>query len=257
MENEQGEKFFIKVAGCQTIEGPDDREAAINTLQKSVTLYKELSHPALIQFVTSGTAGNLFYVVFNWHEGECLFDHWNFEKYHQNTQLMAPKEKFKQLPEIKKRQVMNQIFDFMLLVESNGYVAVDFYDGSLMYDFTTDQLIICDIDLFEKGEIKNLLGEDYWGSKRFKAPEEYRKGAPITIQTTIFTLGALIFHLFGEYPESVLGEIKKQNCFIPLTKEQVGFSDKGYEAVVKAVAEKPEERYGSIQEFYQNWLNYF
>lgn len=257
LQNEEGEKFFVKIAGCLTQNGPENRVAVIDTLQKSVPLYQELSHPTLIQLVTSGWSGELFYVVFHWREGSCLFDHWNFGKYQENLDLVAPKEQFKQLPTIKKRQVTQHIFEFMLLVENKGYVAVDFYDGSLMYDFEKDQLTICDIDLFEKGEVKNLLGEDYWGSKRLKAPEEYQVSASITIQTTIFTLGALMFHLLGEYPASVLEEIRQQNRFIPLEKEQTEFSGLEYEVVMKAVAEKPEERYESIQEFYQNWLDCF
>ena len=38
----------------------------------------------------------------------------------------------------------------METVAECGYVAIDLYDGSLMYDFKQDRLTICDIDLFAK-----------------------------------------------------------------------------------------------------------
>lgn len=37
------------------------------------------------------------------------------------------------------------IFNFHKSVAEKGYVSVDSYDGSIMYDFKTDKTAICDI----------------------------------------------------------------------------------------------------------------
>lgn len=81
--------------------------------------------------------------VFEWTEGECLFDHWNFEKYKRDTALISPKEKFRELPVGKKLSTVDVLFSFLQNVNKKGYIAVDFYDGSIMYDFSTDKTTIC------------------------------------------------------------------------------------------------------------------
>ena len=65
-----------------------------------------------------------------------------------------------------------------------------------MYDFQTDRITICDIDLFRKKPAINDMGEHYWGTKRLKAPEEYCYGAAIDEVTNVYTLGALLFDSF-------------------------------------------------------------
>lgn len=122
--------------------------------------------------------------------------HWNFEKYKRDTALKSPKEKFRELPVSKKLSTVDVLFSFLQNANKKGYIAVDFYDGSIMYDFSTDKTTICDIDLFRKVPVINDKGDDWFGSKRLKAPEEYIKGEAIDEQTNIFTLGALIFDFF-------------------------------------------------------------
>jgi len=56
--------------------------------------------------------------------------------------------------------------------------------------------MICDIDFFREKPVINDMGQDWWGTKRFKAPEEYILGAKIDEDTNVFTLGALIFDFF-------------------------------------------------------------
>lgn len=56
---------------------------------------------------------NQFYVtIFEWAKGECLFDHWNFDKYQRDTTLKSPKDKFKQLPVGKKLDAVDVLFSF-------------------------------------------------------------------------------------------------------------------------------------------------
>lgn len=42
-------------------------------------------------------------------------------------------------------------------IEAKGYVAVDFYDGSILYDFNSNTTKICDIDLYQKKPFINTM----------------------------------------------------------------------------------------------------
>ncbi|WP_163976313.1 hypothetical protein [Paenibacillus alvei] len=92
---------------------------------------------------------------------------------------------------------MEVIFSFHEHVEAQGYVAKDFYDGSILYDFTTIRTKICDIDFYRKSPAVNEIGEHFWGAARSKSPEEYELGAPIDSRTNVYNLGAIAFGLLG------------------------------------------------------------
>ena len=94
--------------------------------------------------------------------------------------------------------VFSDIMSFFECVASRNYAAIDFYDGSVMYDFVNEKTTICDIDLFRKQPFINDMGR-MWGSSRFQSPEEYQLGADIDEITNVYTLGATAFALFGEY----------------------------------------------------------
>ena len=130
-----------------------------------------------------------------------LFDYWNFDKYDREQDLIRPSVRFHNLSADKKLSAVECIFSFMEVVAAKRYVAVDLYDGSLLYDFGNDRMMLCDIDLFRKQPAYNDMGEEYWGSKRLKAPEEYVLGAVVDERTNVFTVGALLFGFFGTYTQ--------------------------------------------------------
>jgi hypothetical protein len=45
-----------------------------------------------------------------------------------------------------------------IIVSEQGYVAIDFYDGSIMFDFSNKRTIICDIDYYSKMPYINTIG---------------------------------------------------------------------------------------------------
>jgi serine/threonine protein kinase len=254
VKKQNGEKLFIKVAGAQTMNSFRTPEETVNALKQSIKIYEDLRDELLIDLVTYGSHGKLFFLVFRWATGECLFDHWNFEYYRENPQILSPREKFKQLRLDKKTKVANQILTFMEHVERKGYVAVDFYDGSLMYNFETDELTICDIDFFQKRPVMNNIGEDYWGTKHMKAPEEYQLHASIDSRTNVFTIGALFFHIFSTYDRETIRKIYTDKQFIQTSIEGWELTSNLYNIALKAVQFSPEDRYQTVHEFKETWL---
>ena len=136
-----------------------------------------------------------------------------------------------------KLTVFRDILSFFEYIASQNYVAIDFYDGSIMYDFENGKMTICDIDFFRKQPCSNDMGR-MWGSSRFQAPEEFQLGAVIDEITNVYTVGATAFALFGEYNR---------------TRDKWQLSDKLFEVVTKAVSDNRAERQQSIRQLREEW----
>ncbi len=133
--------------------------------------------------------------------------------------------------------VFNEILSFHAYVIDKGYVAVDFYDGSIMYDFVQMKTVICDIDFYSRMPYTNNMGR-MWGSSRFMSPEEFELGAVIDEVTNVYLMGATAFALFGEYERT-------------LDKWQL---DEGsYRVALKAVSNDRSIRQQSIRQFIYEW----
>ncbi|WP_196599605.1 hypothetical protein [Pectinatus frisingensis] len=247
------ERYFVKVAGLKTIESVRTPEEAVASLKKAMLIYENIKHPNLIELVKHYSLGEIYIAVFKWTEGDCLFDYWNFEKYHNNPQIVPPAKRFKQLPFKKRIKSVKVLFSFLSTVAKRNYVAVDFYDGSILYDFSTDITTICDIDFFRKKPAINDMGEDFFGTKRLKAPEEYVKGAVIDEATNIYTLGALLFSFFGNFTDADIQRRYDENAFTPCSFEKWELSKSCYDTVLKAVSVDRAARYASIDEFFIAW----
>lgn len=251
---EDGEKrYFCKIAGVNTMEADVNPQKSVEILKGGVSLYHELEHPNLVRVVEAYPHGQFYAAVFPWINGQCLFDHWNFEKYKKDSTLKSPKAKFRELPACKRMQAADVLFSFLENVHRKGYVAVDFYDGSIMYDFETDTVTICDIDLFKKAPVINDKGKEWYGTKRLKAPEEYEKGGVIDEQTNIFTLGALMFEFFGRFSAQEVRDRYRLNRFAPCPYSGWELDKASYEAAVKAVSADRSKRFKTVGEFWEQW----
>lgn len=246
------QKYFIKIAGVNTARSSTSTQKSIEILKAAMPIYTELEHPNLIQLVEHYSHNDVYVAVFKWAEGDCLFDYWNFEKYKCNAEE-SPRERFKKLTCQKKLDAFDILFEFLSITESKGYVAVDFYDGSIMYDFECNVVTICDIDFFRKKPAVNDMGADFWGTKRLKSPEEYILGAQIDTDTNVFTLGALLFHFFGTYSGEEIKRMSDENAFFPCRFEAWELSKSLYDVALRAVSYNRLERYASIKSFYQEW----
>ena len=65
-------------------------------------------------------------MVFEWADGECLFDHWNFETYQRDIGIKSPKEKFKELPVSKKLKAIEVLNSFFAKCKPKGICCCRF-----------------------------------------------------------------------------------------------------------------------------------
>ncbi|MCI8665927.1 MAG: serine/threonine protein kinase [Dorea sp.] len=247
------EKYFIKIAGADTIDAEIPPKESVETLKNAAGMYQTLKHPNLVELLEHYGYQDYYIAVFRWVEGGCLFDYWNFEKYDKNPDIISPAVRFKELPADRKLSAVEDIFSFLETVAANQYVAVDFYDGSLIYDFETDRMTICDIDLFRIQPAVNDIGEDYWGTKRLKAPEEYILGAVVDEVTNVYTLGAMLFDFFGAFTTEEIGRRYTTRSFLPCPKERWSLGDEAYSVILQAVEHDRDKRYQTIAKFHESF----
>jgi serine/threonine-protein kinase len=134
---------------------------------------------------------------------------------------------------------LDVIFDAHLAIAACGFIAVDFYDGCILYDFERARTYLCDLDEYRTGPFTNEAGR-LPGSKRFMAPEEFQRGARIDQVTNVFTLGRTAFVLLGDgSPEVAAWRGSPAMLAVAL----------------RATNLEREQRYPGIPEFVEDWRN--
>lgn len=222
----EGERYFVKFAGAPTARGISPPQETIDTLKKALPIYAELAHDTLIRLVKEEAVGGGYAAVFQWAEGLCM-----------GRMYPLSSRVFQALPLTDKLNVFRDVLTFHIHVHRKGYVAIDFYDGSILYDPQSKKTTICDIDFYAKQPYRNNMGR-LWGSSRYMSPEEFVKGSQINEATNVYTMGALAFALFADYDRSPDHWQLGQNL---------------YEVVKKATAEDPRDRWQTIQAFFSSW----
>lgn len=221
-----GERYFIKFAGAPTAEYNGSLEDAVMRLKSSLPVYENLKHKNLIEFVKAKEINGGFEMVFKWVDGDCM-----------GRMYPAEHRRFMNLPFADRLNVFGDILDFLDYTNSSGYTAVDFYDGSIMYDAENHKTTICDVDFFRKQPCVNDMGR-MWGSSKFQSPEEYQLGADIDEITNVYCAGAFAFALFGNYNR---------------TREDWQLSEEAFAVATKAVSDDRNERYQTIKELKDAW----
>lgn len=224
--DKDGQKYFIKFAGAKTAEYDGEPCDAVNRLKATVPIYENLRHKNLIEYIDSKETGNGFAMIFKWANGECM-----------GRMYPESHRKFMSLSNEIKLNVFADIMDFVKYIAEQKFVAIDFYDGSVMYDFEEQKTIICDIDFFRKQPALNDMGR-MWGSAIFMSPEEFEKGAALDEITNVYTLGAMAFALFGKYKRDW---------------ENWQLSKVLYNIALKATSDSRDNRYQSVKELIDEW----
>lgn len=148
------------------------------------------------------------------------------------------RKKFLTLSLESRERVFDAVLDFHIHAAARGYVAVDFYDGSILYDFQKGETLICDIDFYQRAPFVNTMGR-LWGSSRFMSPEEFTLGAAIDEITNVFLMGAVAFALFG-------GELDR-------SRERWLSSEGRYQVALRAVSEARSRRFESLVALREAW----
>jgi serine/threonine-protein kinase len=218
------ERLFIKTAGS-----PEDPRPflpypeRVALLRNAVRLARSVSDPALpaLRNVVESAAGPL--LVYEWVDGELVGT--SASRRSDPTSAFA---RFLALDPRERSSALDVVFRLHVKLAASGWIASDFYDGSLLYDFEHRRMHVIDLDSYRDGPFTNDMGRMF-GSSRFMAPEEYERGARIDERTTVFTMGrtAAQFLSLGEPAIDAL--------------------------IARACEPDPQRRFGSVAEFYRAW----
>lgn len=227
------ERFFVKTAGLRYNPRPYlDHSARVALLRNAVLLNSAVRHPLLptLLGVIESPDGPL--LVYPWLDGELL----GVPREHRDDPQSAF-QRFRSLPADTILSSLDAIFDLHVELARTGWIAVDFYDGALLYDFASGKLWAMDLDTYSPGPFRNEMGRMF-GSSRFMAPEECELGALIDEQTTVFVMGrtALVFLSDGT-----------------LTAESFRGSRPLFEVIARACAPEREKRFATMAAFYEAW----
>ncbi|MEU9286929.1 serine/threonine protein kinase [Streptomyces sp. NPDC048275] len=221
-----GARWFVK-------EAVTDRGRL--SLDRGWTFHRSVRHRAIVPQVHRIAVEDRWAVVMPWRNGEVLYPA-TVGGPRDRTAPDSPLARFRALPTARVLDAIDRILDAHLAVEVAGQVAVDFYDGALLYDFTADVVHLVDLDEYRPGPFV-VEEERLPGSRRFMAPEEFVQGSVIDTRTTVFTLGRTARLLLDAGDE-----------------EQAWRGTPAQQAVIiRATRADPEDRFGHVHDFAAAW----
>ena len=228
------QRFFVKTAGDPNDPRPFlPHEERVALLHNAVRVRRSCSHSTLprLHNVIESAHGPL--LVYSWVEGELLHAG-SATRQHPHSAM----QRFRRLPLPEITKALDVIFELHYELALAGWIAVDFYDGCLIYDFAKQKMQIVDLDMYREGPFVNEMGRMF-GSSRFMAPEEFERGAAIDERTNVFTMGRTAANLLSDGT---------------LDRSAFRGSDERYEVVRKACSGERRERHASVGDFYAAWL---
>ena len=204
----------------------------ITWLKQAVRFHTAVQHEALPQLHNAFTTSDGFTLVYDWVDGEGLRPERELR-----TDEVHPRDRFCALPASEIIDALNVIYDVHVLIAKRGFIAEDFYDGCIIYDFEKKRIHLYDFDHYHPGPFINDRGRLY-GSSRFMAPEEFQKGERIDERTNVFMLGRTAFVFLANNSDS---------------RSDWKGNDALWHVAKKATNADKQLRYPSVQEFVSAW----
>ncbi|MCC7367505.1 MAG: serine/threonine protein kinase [Chloroflexi bacterium] len=187
------QRYFVKTAGRPDDPLPAlDHPARIALLRNAVRLRRSCEHvtlPSLYHVIESPTGPLLIY---EWLDGELLNT-----PHAQRDDPTSAFQRFRSLPADVILGCLDAIYDLHDQIVRAGWIAIDFYDGCLIYDFAAGRLGVIDLDTYAPSPFHNSMGRMF-GSTRFMAPEEFVLGALIDERTNVFVMGRTALVLLSD-----------------------------------------------------------
>ena len=173
-----GRRWFVKEATTANAE---------QSLANCLRFHQAVRHDAIVRPVRAFDARRVT-LLYPWVQGVVL-----------NSATVAGSDRdgldrFRSLPVEPVLGAISMVLDAHQRVTAAGFVAIDFYDGCLLYDFDRLVVRLIDLDEYRSGPFV-LEDERLPGSRSYMAPEESQRGAMIDERTTVFNLGRMIQHL--------------------------------------------------------------
>jgi hypothetical protein len=160
------------------------------SLARSMAFHTAVRHDAIVAPIEAYETAAGPALVFPWRDGIVL---------NQATATATDRSgllRFQRLAVPEVAAAVGVVLEAHGAVADAGFVAVDLYDGSFLYEFGTGTMRLIDLDDYRSGPFV-VEADRLPGSGRYMAPEEWIRGSVIDEQTMVFGLGRAIQHLLG------------------------------------------------------------
>jgi serine/threonine protein kinase len=233
------------IVGVETDAGPvvvkhaTDQES-VGWLESAIRFHAAVVHRWITPIIHHVRTPAGLAIVQPWAVGEVLHDPFD-PTVPERDAPGSPYQRFLALPVPEIIEALTQLIEAHLAVAEAGFVAVDLYDGCLIYDVDHQQLSLIDLDLYRPGPYV-LDADRQYGSTTFMAPEEWQRGATIDERTTVYTLGRFILVLLGASRHGA--------------PERAAFrgNDQVFELALRACATDPADRFASVADLHHAWV---
>ena len=162
-------------------------------------------------------------------------------------------ELYQRLSEDKVLDIGIKIASALDLALKHGFLHRDIKPGNILFN-ADDEPKLVDFGLARKAEAEQDPEEGAWGTPYYVAPEKIKR-EPETFQSDMYSLGGTLYHaLTGHVPfeAPTVEELVQAHVNVPLTPpNQVvpEISQAGSDALLRAMAKHPGDRFQSYDEF--------
>ena len=228
--------YGVLAGGRRRFVKHSDDPRGMASLRRAQVLHSRIQHRALPRLRNVFETPGGLALVQDWVPGELLYFS-SRSSLEQRRDPACPPVRFRALPLASILDSLDTIYDVHLVLAENGYIAVDFYDGCIIYDFEQSQTHLCDLDEYREGPFTNETNR-LPGSHRFMAPEEFQRGARIDQTTNVFTLGRTALLLL-EDGSATMESFKGTHAMKAV--------------VTRATSSERAGRHQSVREFVEEW----
>ena len=228
----EGTRYFVKTAGAPTSQAFLAHEQRVSWLRNAIRLSEAVQDPSVPHLLNVIESPHGPLLVYNWVPGELVG-----VPRERRSDPQSAFQRFKRLALWELAEALTSVFRVHAALAARGWIASDFYDGAMMYEFETHRLSLVDLDMYRSAPFTNDMGRMF-GSTRFMAPEEFERGATIDDRTTVFTMGRCIQVFLNR-------ELRERD-----SRAHQGFLN----VAERACQAKPGDRWSSTKEFYSAWL---
>jgi serine/threonine protein kinase len=196
----QGRPWFVKHARGGV---------GLEQVRSALRFHAVFRHPNVPALRGSFETADGLAIVHDWVPGEVLYSMELGRGDEARRRPEHPHTRFRALPLPAILAALDTIYDVHCEVTRHGFVAVDFYDGCILYDFETGATHLCDLDNYRPGPFL-LESERLPGSTRFMAPEELERGSVIDECTNVYTMGRTALVLLEDRIPPALGDVARR-----------------------------------------------
>ncbi|MEL6149458.1 MAG: protein kinase [Chloroflexota bacterium] len=230
------------VAAIKTMRSRDadmDTDELLRRFEREARALRELNHPNIVNLYDYGTSDDLSYIAMEYIAGESLHE---YLKLH-----------FK-IPFERAVTILEPLAAALDYAHNQGYIHRDIKPANIMLREGTHAPVLMDFGIVSISHtFSGITGGKALGTVEYMAPEQFTMHQPIDHRADIYALGGVTFRMLtgrmvfeGGTAHIMFAHLQQPP---PDPRELVNVPPGAAEAIMRALAKKPEDRFSTAQDF--------